>query len=151
MARQQVLMTLAMILATMLWARAIAQSNDCTNVLMSMSPCLNYIAGNSSAPSAACCTQLGSVVRSQPQCLCQLPNGGGSNLGLNINQTRAVALPQTCNVQTPLVSRCNGNGSKNVPSSGDGSSDATSAYKLTFSMLIFLVITSSYASVFNMA
>ncbi|KAI3459404.1 hypothetical protein Pfo_016067 [Paulownia fortunei] len=169
MACQQVSMGLVLILATMLWAGATAQSNDCTNVLISMSPCLNYISGNSSAPSAACCTQLGTVVRSQPQCLCQVLNGGGSNLGLNINQTQALALPKACNVQTPPATQCNaaspsgspgstqnspntnsGGGSKTVPSSGDGSSDATST-RLTVSVLFFLVFTASYVSTFNMA
>lgn len=108
MAHQEVSMGLALILVTMLWYGATAQSSDCTNVLISMSPCLNYISGNSSTPSSGCCTQLGTVVRSQPQCLCEVLNGGGSNLGLNINQTQALALPTACNVQTPPVSRCNG-------------------------------------------
>ncbi|KAI3469593.1 hypothetical protein Pfo_026256 [Paulownia fortunei] len=170
MAHQGVSMGLALILVTMLWASAKAQSNDCTNVLISMSPCLNYISGNSSTPSAACCTQLGTVVRSQPQCLCQVLNGGGSNLGLNINQTQALALPRACNVQTPPASQCNaaspsgspagstpnspntnsGGGSKTVPSSGDGSSDATSN-KLGVSMLFCLLFIASYVSTFNMA
>ncbi|KAL0367360.1 UNVERIFIED_CONTAM: hypothetical protein Sradi_3626100 [Sesamum radiatum] len=109
MAHQQVPTALGLILATMLWADVTAQSSDCTNVLISMSPCLNYISGNSSTPSSTCCTQLGTVVRSQPQCLCQVLNGGGSNLGLNINQTQALALPKACNVQTPPTSLCNGN------------------------------------------
>lgn len=108
MAQGQVSIGLALILATMLWAGATAQSSDCTNVLISMSPCLNYISGNSSTPSPACCTQLRTVVGSQPQCLCQVLNGGGSNLGLNINQTQALALPGACNVQTPPTSRCTG-------------------------------------------
>ncbi|KAK4434039.1 hypothetical protein Salat_0566600 [Sesamum alatum] len=163
MAHQQVSMCLVLILATMLWGSVTAQSSDCTNVLISMSPCLNYISGNSSTPSSACCTQLGTVVRSQPQCLCQVLNGGGSNLGLNINQTQALALPKACNVQTPPTSLCNaaspsgspastpntpntnsGSGSKTVPSSsGDGTSDATST-KLTVSVLFFLVFVASY-------
>ncbi|KAK6130217.1 hypothetical protein DH2020_036027 [Rehmannia glutinosa] len=169
MAHQQVSLGLALILVTMLWAGAAAQSSDCTNVLISMSPCLNYISGNSSAPSPACCTQLRTVVGSQPQCLCQVLNGGGSNLGLNINQTQALALPGACNVQTPPTSQCNaaspsdspgstpnspntnsGGGSKTVPPTGDGSSDATSI-KLGVSVLFFLVFVASYVSTFSMA
>ncbi|KAK6146055.1 hypothetical protein DH2020_019924 [Rehmannia glutinosa] len=172
MAHQHFSMGLVLILVTMLWAGATAQSSDCTNVLISMSPCLNYISGNSSAPSAACCTQLGTVVRSQPQCLCQVLSGGGSNLGLNINQTQALALPNACSVRTPPASQCNaaaspsgspgsspnspntnsgdsGDGSTTVPSSGDGSSDATSI-RMTLSLLFFLVFTLSYVSTFNM-
>ena len=99
--------SLIMVVMAMLCAGAAAQSS-CTNVLVSLSPCLNYITGNSSTPSSGCCSQLASVVRSQPQCLCQVLSGGGSSLGININQTQALALPTACNVQTPPVSQCNG-------------------------------------------
>lgn len=102
-------MGLVFVALAMIWTGAAAQSNDdCTNVLVSMSPCLNYITGNSSSPSSGCCTQLGTVVKNNPECLCQVLNGGGSNLGLNINQTQALALPTACKVQTPSVSKCNG-------------------------------------------
>jgi hypothetical protein len=90
-----------------LWAGAKAQSS-CTNVIISMSPCLNYITGNSSTPSSSCCTQLANVVKSQPQCLCEVVNGGASSLGVNVNQTQALALPGACNVRTPSIGRCNG-------------------------------------------
>ena len=100
-------MGLVLVVMAMLCAGAAAQSS-CTNVLVSLSPCLNYITGNSSTPSSGCCSQLASVVRSQPQCLCQVLSGGGSSLGININQTQALALPTACKVQTPPVSQCNG-------------------------------------------
>lgn len=99
-------MGLVLVVMAMLCAGAVAQSS-CTNVLVSLSPCLNYITGNSSTPSSGCCSQLASVVRSQPQCLCQVLSGGGSSLGLNINQTQALALPGACEVQTPPTSQCN--------------------------------------------
>ncbi|KAF8388085.1 hypothetical protein HHK36_026751 [Tetracentron sinense] len=160
------------VLVTMLWAGAAAQQG-CTNVIISMSPCLNYITGNSSTPSSGCCSQLANVVRSQPQCLCQVLNGGGSSLGLNINQTQALELPNACNVQTPPISRCNsaaspastpagspespdsqntvpsdaGSGSKTVPST-DNSSDG-SYTKLPYSLLFFLLFIASYASTFT--
>ncbi|XP_059291142.1 non-specific lipid transfer protein GPI-anchored 5-like [Lycium ferocissimum] len=143
-------------------------SSDCTNVLVSMSPCLNYIKGNSSAPSSGCCTQLGTVVKNNPECLCQVLNGGVSNMGLNINQTQALALPGACKVQTPSISKCkagsptsspagtpdspntNASGSGSVPSSQGGSNDAslTKMIGLTFFFLLFI---SSYASTFTVA
>lgn len=101
-------MGLVLVVMAMLCAGAAAQSqSSCTNVLVSLSPCLNYITGNSSTPSSGCCSQLASVVRSQPQCLCQVLSGGGSSLGININQTQALALPVACKVQTPPTSQCN--------------------------------------------
>lgn len=107
MAHRSSVMGLILILVTIFWAGATAQSS-CTSVLISLSPCLNYITGNSSTPSAQCCTQLASVVRSSPQCLCEVLNGGGSSLGINVNQSQALALPSNCNVQTPPISSCNG-------------------------------------------
>ncbi|KAG6774496.1 hypothetical protein POTOM_021849 [Populus tomentosa] len=152
---------LAISLIATLWAGATAQSS-CTNVIISMSPCLNYITGNSSTPSSSCCTQLAKVVKSQPQCLCEVVNGGASSLGINVNQTQALALPSACNVQTPSISRCNassptdspagtpnspsaGTGSKTVPSTDNGTSDANST-KLTMSLLFFLLFITSQAS-----
>ena len=103
------IMLITFAIAATWWAGGImAQSGSCSNVLISLSPCLNYITGNSSTPSSQCCTQLASVVRSQPQCLCEVLNGGASSLGVNVNQTQALALPTSCNVQTPPISRCNG-------------------------------------------
>ncbi|KAK4357116.1 hypothetical protein RND71_022726 [Anisodus tanguticus] len=159
------------IVCMMMWAGVVAQSsNDCTNVLISMSPCLSYITGNSSVPSSGCCTQLGTVVKNNPKCLCQVLNGGGSNLGLNINQTQALALPTACKVQTPSLSQCNagspnsfpagtadspttdasGRGSNAVPSSQDGSNDANSI-KMAAPLFFFVFFIASYASTFNMA
>ncbi|XWS31551.1 hypothetical protein CRYUN_Cryun23aG0086000 [Craigia yunnanensis] len=90
----------------MICDKATAQSG-CTSVLLGLAPCLNYITGNSTTPTSSCCSQLSSVVQSQPQCLCSALNAGGSSLGITINQTRALSLSGACNVQTPPVSRCN--------------------------------------------
>ncbi|XP_076918620.1 non-specific lipid transfer protein GPI-anchored 26-like [Bidens hawaiensis] len=141
-----------------------AQSLVCTSVLISMSPCLNYI--HTSTPSTACCSQLASVVQSQPQCLCQVLNGGGSSLGININQTQALELPKACNVQTPPTSQCNaasptdspsetppsstsgpGRETNNVPSTENGSSDATSI-RFTTIPIIFSLLVAIYTMVF---
>ncbi|KHG17412.1 hypothetical protein F383_21409 [Gossypium arboreum] len=159
-----------MVLMVMFSAGAKAQSG-CTTVLISMSPCLNFITGNSSTPSQQCCTQLASVVRSSPQCLCDVLNGGGSSLGVNVNRTQALALPGACNVQTPPISACNGaspapadspvgspesgstipteGGSKTVPSSEEDGSPSSSSSgstmtKLTLSLLFFLIVAISH-------
>lgn len=111
-ARKMELSIVLAMVALLLWAgEAMAQSSDCSNVLISLSPCLNYITGNSSMPSPSCCSQLSTVVRSQPQCLCQVLNnrGGASAIGgLNVNQTLALALPGVCRIQIPPITRCNG-------------------------------------------
>ncbi|CAL1382998.1 unnamed protein product [Linum trigynum] len=141
---------------------AMAQSSSCTNTLVSLSPCLDFITGNATKPTKSCCTQLGNVVSSQPQCLCQVIGGGGSNsLGININQTQALALPAQCNVQTPPASRCSNaaspSGSPNAPTGtgggsgtstdGTSSSDGNNA-KLTLTLLFVGIFLASYSSVF---
>ncbi|XP_058085478.1 non-specific lipid transfer protein GPI-anchored 5-like [Magnolia sinica] len=160
---------LAMVLVTIfLWSHAAGQSS-CTTTVISLSPCLNYVTGNSSTPSTSCCTQLASVVKSQPQCLCTVLNGGGSSLGITINETQALALPGACKVQTPPVSQCNGKspsaggpttspvdsplgtpasggGSKTIPSTGGDSSDASSTITLSLSVFFVSLFIASYAS-----
>lgn len=109
MADKRMQIALDFVLVAALCGGSMAQSSSsCTNVIVSMSPCLDYITGNSSTPTSSCCTQLASVVRSQPQCLCEVLNGGASSLSINVNQTQAMALPGACNVQTPPISQCNG-------------------------------------------
>ncbi|KAL7112924.1 hypothetical protein ACP275_04G031800 [Erythranthe tilingii] len=115
-----------LVMTVLLSNRATAQTG-CTMAMVSLSPCLNYVTGNSTAPSTSCCTRLSTLVDSQPQCLCALLKGGASSLGIAINQTLALALPAACNVQTPPVTQCNAvNGPANsgpapaLPPSDDG-------------------------------
>ncbi|XP_062188624.1 non-specific lipid transfer protein GPI-anchored 5-like [Phragmites australis] len=102
-----------MVVVVLLAGGATAQSpsspsNQCTSVLVSLSPCLNYISGNESTAPASCCTQLAKVVQSDPQCLCVALNADPASLGLNVNRTRALGLPDACKVKTPDVSNCKG-------------------------------------------
>ncbi|KAI6674772.1 hypothetical protein NL676_002678 [Syzygium grande] len=109
-------LALLAVLATSLAQLGSAQSTSgCTPMLMTLTPCLNYVTGNSSAPSSTCCSTLGSIVQSQPQCLCLLLNGAGSSPGYNINQTLALALPGACNVKTPSPSLCNAPSPSSAP------------------------------------
>ncbi|XP_016456130.1 non-specific lipid transfer protein GPI-anchored 15-like isoform X1 [Nicotiana tabacum] len=102
-------MALALIV-TMISVEAMAQS-DCTSTLITMASCLNFVTGSAETPSAACCSALSGVLQSKPRCLCLIVNGGGSSLGVQINQTQALALPAACKLETPPVSKCNaGNG-----------------------------------------
>ncbi|KAL8530582.1 hypothetical protein ACS0TY_007567 [Phlomoides rotata] len=93
-------------LVAVCWTGGRAQTS-CTRTLIGLSPCLNYVSGNSSTPSSSCCSQLSNVVTSQPQCLCLLLNNTASSYGYNVNQTLALGLPSVCNVQTPPFSKCN--------------------------------------------
>lgn len=107
MAPGGIMIGLVLVLAATLWPQSAAQSG-CTSALMSLTPCVGFITGNSSTPSSSCCSQLASVVQASPRCLCSVMNGTGPTFGIPINQTLALALPNACNVQTPPISQCNG-------------------------------------------
>ncbi|XP_009395675.2 non-specific lipid transfer protein GPI-anchored 5 [Musa acuminata AAA Group] len=148
-------------MAAVLLAGASAQSSSCSSAIMSLSPCLDYITGNASTPSSSCCSQLSSVVQSEPQCICTLISSGASSassLGITVNQTQALALPSTCKVQIPL-SQCNvsgpsaspatpstspsGVGSKSNPATSTDSSDGASA-GVPLALLLSLVAIGAY-------
>ncbi|KAK4756471.1 hypothetical protein SAY87_006598 [Trapa incisa] len=123
-------MVLALGLMTLLFHGTEAQSG-CMSSLLGLTPCLNYVSGNSSTPSSTCCSRLTGVVQSQPQCLCLLLNGTASSYGYSINQTQALALPGACNVKTPPVSLCNGGNAALPPSSSPTGSRSASPSDIT--------------------
>lgn len=113
---------LVMIFVLMMFTESCMAQSNCMNVIISMSSCLNYVTGSSKTPSPSCCSSLANVVQTQPRCLCTVLNGGGTQLGVNINNTLALQLPGACNVKTPPASRCN----ETSPGPADGSADGTS-------------------------
>ncbi|KAK7244378.1 hypothetical protein RIF29_39199 [Crotalaria pallida] len=179
MALTRIKMLLIMSLLVTLWgATTKGQSqSSCTQVLLSLSPCLEYITGYASTPTSECCSQLANVAKSQPHCLCEVVNGGASKLvpGIDINQTKALALPGACKVQTPPISTCSsgtspsssppssgpvsnvpnppsGIGSPTTQGSGNGSGSShhgsSSFTKLPSSLLLFILAMISFVSNF---
>ncbi|RZS18199.1 hypothetical protein BHM03_00050429 [Ensete ventricosum] len=135
MAKKAFQVGLALAVMTIVLSALASAQSGCTTVIIGLAPCLSYITGNSSAPSSSCCSQLASVVKSQPACLCSVLDGGASSFGITINKTRALAMPAACKVQTPPVSECNSspatpaNPAPATPSStrAEGGSKATPA------------------------
>lgn len=115
MAPKAVVVVATVIAITAVVTTVVRAQSDCTSVIISMASCLNYVSGSAASPSASCCSALTNVVKTQPRCLCTIVNGGGSSVGVNINQTLALGLPSVCKVDTPPASRCNGK-----PSISDG-------------------------------
>ncbi|GJS91272.1 non-specific lipid-transfer protein-like protein [Tanacetum coccineum] len=113
----QEVMSVVLVVMVMICGGAHAQSSSCTSSLMGLSPCLNFVTGNTTTPSPSCCSQLANVVQTQPRCLCSLLNGNVPNIGVSINQTLALTLPGACQVQTPSISLCNANGPTSGPAS----------------------------------
>ncbi|XP_031477189.1 non-specific lipid transfer protein GPI-anchored 19-like [Nymphaea colorata] len=100
-------LSLVLVIACTLYVHAFAQSGCTATIVSQLAPCLSYITGNSSTPGSSCCSGLDNVVKTQPQCLCQVigPNAG-SSIGITVNQTQAMALPAACNVKTPSPTLC---------------------------------------------
>ncbi|MCD9641424.1 hypothetical protein HAX54_027602 [Datura stramonium] len=129
-------------------------SDNCQEVIVGLAPCLQYIQGNATTPASGCCTQLATIVKNQPQCLCQVVNGGAaSSLGIKVNQTQAMALPKACNLQTPSVTLCKAatpSGSPGSPSGGSkGEPSGNSGYtvELSYTLLFTLVVTALFTTV----
>ncbi|XP_009611497.1 non-specific lipid transfer protein GPI-anchored 5 [Nicotiana tabacum] len=138
----------------------ISAQSDCEQVVVGLAPCLQYIEGNATSPSSGCCTQLATIVKTQPQCLCHVLNGEGSSFGVNINQTLALALPTACNAHTPFLTLCKATSptgspeiSPSIPSgdrysrfSPNGDSLKLQPYSLLFTLN---VATLSYVTIFS--
>ncbi|BAT85462.1 hypothetical protein VIGAN_04301500 [Vigna angularis var. angularis] len=179
MAPRRIKMLLRLCLVVALWGGTLAQSqSSCTNVFISLAPCLDYVTGNASNPSSSCCSQLAYVVSSQPLCLCEVVSGAASTIAasFNINQTRALALPTSCNIQTPPLTTCTGSASSspafsvsnfpnspsgigsNTVSSATGSStivggsshgNSSSTYKLSCSWFLMFVLATTLTFTFT--
>ncbi|XP_020591724.1 non-specific lipid transfer protein GPI-anchored 2-like [Phalaenopsis equestris] len=164
---QSQLTLVSFLISTLLAATAAQSSNSCNSALASLSPCLNYITGRATTPPSSCCSQLRSLVNSEPQCLCTLLNGdAGSAFGISINKTQALALPGACNVQTPPIDQCStsssapssgsplspdspsGGGSNDVPSVGTSAANGSTieiSIKLVLSLIFVIVFSSASA------
>ena len=86
-----------------------AQPSGCSNVLNSMSQCVDYVTGNTPTASSGCCTQFASVMQLQPQCWCRILSGSATFFGIKINEIPNFDMSRACNVQLPPASQCNGN------------------------------------------
>ncbi|KAK1316046.1 hypothetical protein QJS10_CPA05g00629 [Acorus calamus] len=80
---------------------------DCMDALVNLSSCLTYVeqGSNLTRPDKECCPGLAGLVANTPQCLCQLLSSG-ETFGVQIDRTKALALPTACRVNTPPISLC---------------------------------------------
>lgn len=103
-------LALAVAVALLAW-RCAAQApsgSGCMPELVSLSPCMDYMSGNVTAPDGPCCSALSDLLRSSPRCLCTVLGGTAATLGVAIDSARALQLPGACKVQAPPASQCNG-------------------------------------------
>ncbi|KAL2922603.1 Non-specific lipid transfer protein GPI-anchored 2 [Bienertia sinuspersici] len=106
----EITITLVVMLVPVFWEVVDGQPiPSCPGALTSLTPCLSFSTGNSSAPSSSCCLELANMLQTAPVCLCNVLNGVGAEaLGAFLNRTIARALPTSCNMQTPSISQCDG-------------------------------------------
>ncbi|KAJ8448546.1 hypothetical protein Cgig2_012190 [Carnegiea gigantea] len=70
---------------------------ECQDQLITLSSCLNYVAGSAIRPSPQCCAILDEKINKTKRCLCLLVRDRNEpSLGLKLNATRAVRLPTIC-------------------------------------------------------
>ncbi|KAJ1287929.1 hypothetical protein BS78_02G048600 [Paspalum vaginatum] len=101
-----VMTSLVLTLALAFSSMAAAQGNSCSSVMMTLSPCMDFISTKSPDPGISCCSVLAGVVQTDPRCLCMVLDGTATSFGISINQTRALELPGICKVQAPPISQC---------------------------------------------
>ncbi|KAG0541804.1 hypothetical protein BDA96_02G049300 [Sorghum bicolor] len=96
------------VLVALAFSRAAAQGNGCSSVMMTLSPCMDFISSKAPEPGISCCSVLAGVVQTDPRCLCMVLDGTATSFGISINQTRAMELPGVCKVKAPPISHCTG-------------------------------------------
>ncbi|KAL0392326.1 UNVERIFIED_CONTAM: Non-specific lipid-transfer protein-like protein [Sesamum radiatum] len=80
---------------------------DCSTLIYDMIDCMPYLSngGHQTKPDEYCCSGLRAVVETDVDCICYAVNSA-AGLGLDINMTRAEALPSRCGVFTPPLTAC---------------------------------------------
>uniref|UniRef100_A0A0E0LI87 Bifunctional inhibitor/plant lipid transfer protein/seed storage helical domain-containing protein n=1 Tax=Oryza punctata TaxID=4537 RepID=A0A0E0LI87_ORYPU len=75
-----------------------ADRAECSEKLVALSTCLTFVQDQAVAPTPDCCSGLKTVLAASRKCLCVLiKDRDDPNLGLKINVTKALSLPQLCN------------------------------------------------------
>ncbi|KAL0366434.1 UNVERIFIED_CONTAM: protein YLS3 [Sesamum radiatum] len=80
---------------------------DCSTLIYDMIDCMPFLSngGQQTKPDESCCSGLRAVVETDADCICFAVNSA-AGLGLDINMTRAMALPSRCGVPTPPLTAC---------------------------------------------
>ncbi|KAL4348445.1 hypothetical protein GQ457_17G012530 [Hibiscus cannabinus] len=84
-----------------------SSSLDCSSLILNMEDCLSFVSGGSkvSKPEGTCCSGLKSVLKVDPECLCEAFKSSAS-LGVTLNVTKALTLPAVCKLSAPPTTNC---------------------------------------------
>ncbi|KAF9596235.1 hypothetical protein IFM89_008398 [Coptis chinensis] len=73
------------------------QREECSQQLIGLATCLDYVGGQAKAPTPDCCKGMNTVLAKSKKCLCLLvKNRNDPSLGLKVNATLALNLPSIC-------------------------------------------------------
>ncbi|RLM84463.1 hypothetical protein C2845_PM04G03770 [Panicum miliaceum] len=89
-------LAMASLVVALAFSQVAAQGNGCSSVMMTLSPCMDFISSKAPEPGISCCSVLAGVVQTDPRCLCMVLDGTATSFGISINQTRALELPGVC-------------------------------------------------------
>ncbi|WOG82758.1 hypothetical protein DCAR_0101926 [Daucus carota subsp. sativus] len=79
---------------------------ECTQQLVGLATCLQYVGGNAKSPTPDCCNGLKQLLKTNRKCLCVIvKDRNDPDLGLDINVTLALGLPSVCHAPAN-VSQC---------------------------------------------
>ncbi|GAV59282.1 LTP_2 domain-containing protein, partial [Cephalotus follicularis] len=80
---------------------------DCSSIIYDMASCISFISKGSkdTKPEADCCNGYESVLNYNPDCICEAIKSS-AQLGVDLNMTKATALPSACGVSAPSMSQC---------------------------------------------
>ncbi|XP_023515387.1 protein YLS3-like [Cucurbita pepo subsp. pepo] len=77
---------------------------ECSDQLIGLAPCLPYVSGDAKTPTIDCCSGLKQVVQKSKKCLCVLiKDKDDPNLGLKINGSLALGLPNACHAPSNIT------------------------------------------------
>nr|XP_027191432.1 protein YLS3-like isoform X2 [Cicer arietinum] len=77
---------------------------ECTDKLLTLANCLPFVTGQAKSPNIDCCTGVKDVINNSKRCLCILiKDRDDPNLGLKINVTLALELPNDCKTPTNIT------------------------------------------------
>ncbi|CAL1373176.1 unnamed protein product [Linum trigynum] len=94
---RMVLLFAAALLAGVVESDLQQDKTECASQLVGLAPCLPYVGGESKAPTLDCCSGLKQVIEKSRKCLCLLiKDRDEPNLGVKINISLAVGLPDSC-------------------------------------------------------
>ncbi|XVE66523.1 hypothetical protein DITRI_Ditri08aG0086000 [Diplodiscus trichospermus] len=84
-----------------------SSSADCSSLILNMADCLSFVSSGStvSKPEGNCCSGLKTVLKADPECLCEGFKSSAS-FGVTLNVTKALTLPAVCKVSAPSATSC---------------------------------------------